>query len=57
MHREGRVTAYRVGRHLRWDLDELRDAFREQPVRANPRTGVTATLAPNFDALETRDGD
>jgi excisionase family DNA binding protein len=52
--REGVIPSYKIGNALRFDLDEVREACRATPGgRARASTAVT----PNFDALETRDGD
>jgi excisionase family DNA binding protein len=51
LHRDGVIPAYRVGRYLRFDPEELREAFRT--MDAKPRTREAAHhVAPDFDALD-----
>jgi hypothetical protein len=52
MARQGRIPSVSIGRALRFDLEEVVAACRNE---SHQSTRVAAT--PNFDALETRDGD
>lgn len=48
LYRDGRIPGYKVGRHLKFDLDEARQALRcgvPAPERA-------ASATPDFDALD-----
>jgi excisionase family DNA binding protein len=49
LYRAGRIPGYRVGRNLRFDPDEVREALRSGP------TGITVVatghVAPDFDAI------
>jgi excisionase family DNA binding protein len=49
--REGRIPGYKLGRLLKFDVDEVRAA-----LRATPGTGTTpAALAePDFDAIDAK---
>jgi hypothetical protein len=47
LYREGAVPAYLVGRHLKWDLDELREHFRSASRAARP----AHVVEPDFDAI------
>jgi excisionase family DNA binding protein len=50
LYRAGRIPGYRVGRYLRFDPDELREALRSQCDTL--RSAVSpATVSPDFDAL------
>jgi excisionase family DNA binding protein len=46
--RRGSIPAYRVGRHLKFDLGEVRSALRDQ----DETTASTGAVEPNFDALD-----
>lgn len=46
-YREGLIPGYRVGRYLRFDPTELREAFRSTTAPPNPRVS-----SPNFAALD-----
>ena len=48
MYREGRAPGYKCGNRLRFDLDELREAFRSRPAQRETRSAVS----PNFAALD-----
>jgi excisionase family DNA binding protein len=50
LHRQRRITGYKVGRVLRWDPNELRDHFRSAS-RAGSPTPARAT-EPNLSALD-----
>jgi excisionase family DNA binding protein len=47
LYRAGRIPAYRVGRLLKFDPDEVRAAFRQGARPVN-----TLSAEPNFDALD-----
>jgi excisionase family DNA binding protein len=51
LYREGRIPAYRVGRGLRFDVAEVRDAFRTSAPSPDEATTGT-TREPDFDALD-----
>lgn len=50
LHRSGRIPGYRVGRKLRFDLTEVREALRVASTTPAPPTPAPA--GPNFDALD-----
>jgi excisionase family DNA binding protein len=51
--REGTIPGYKVGRLLKFDVDEVRLA-----LRAAPRPSTRAVAAtPDFDAIGVDDGD
>jgi excisionase family DNA binding protein len=47
LYRNGRIPAYKVGRVLKFDIDEVRTALRAGGSRPDRRAAVT----PNFDAI------
>jgi excisionase family DNA binding protein len=49
LYRAGKIPGYKVGRLLRFDPDEVREALRSQPAADAPRT--TDRVEPDFDAL------
>jgi len=48
-YRAGLITAYKVGRLLRFDIDEVRDAFRTTAGVSGRRR---APVGPDFEALD-----
>lgn len=49
LYRSGRVPAYKVGRMLRFDESEVREALRSTPSAAKRSTVRTE---PDFDAID-----
>jgi excisionase family DNA binding protein len=47
--REGRIPMYRVGRYMRFDVDEVRAALRTSTAVGR---GVAAAVGPDFDAID-----
>lgn len=47
LYRSGTLPGYKVGRHLRFDLDEIRSA-----LRTERGTAGAVTTSPNFAALD-----
>jgi excisionase family DNA binding protein len=45
--RDGRIPMYRVGRYMRFDLDEIRAA-----LRADSSPSGSGVVSPDFDALD-----
>jgi excisionase family DNA binding protein len=48
LYRDGRIPGYKVGRHLKFDPDEVREALRSGPNATHSATPVE----PDFDALD-----
>ena len=48
LYRAGRIPGYKVGRYLRFDPDEVREALRSTPNTAT----AGAAVEPDFDALD-----
>jgi excisionase family DNA binding protein len=46
LYRAGRIPGYKVGRYLRFDPEEIREALRSVPVRA-----ARSVVEPDFDAI------
>lgn len=49
LYRAGRIPGYRVGRYLRFDPDEVREALRSEPSTA---VAGSVSATPDFDALD-----
>ena len=47
LYREGAIPGYRIGRYLRFDVDELREAF-----RAGRSAAPSGRVEPDFGALD-----
>jgi len=47
LYRAGRIPGYKVGRYLRFDLDEVREA-----LRSTPNDAPAPQVGPDFSALD-----
>ena len=47
LHRAGKIPAFKVGKKLRFDLAEIREA-----CRSTPNNGRAVAAAPDFDAIQ-----
>jgi excisionase family DNA binding protein len=51
LYRAGRIPGYKIGRFLRFDVEEIREALRTSTAGGAPTISGVA-VGPDFDALD-----